>query len=126
MTKLPMKRILALFPSEMVTEIDAFQARHKITTQAEAIRTLVRSALDADKPKKRAALSPDEAAALVVLEKLRSRLGDADAAQTMNRLWHVMVDWQEREEAEIAAKEQQPPEKPAKPSRGTKLRSWFI
>jgi hypothetical protein len=95
MTREKMTRILALIPPAMVSEIDAYQKRHGISTQAEAMRRLLRAALDQDKPKKRSSLSPDEAAALVVLEKLRKRLGDADAIETMKRVWHAMISFTE-------------------------------
>ena len=97
MTREKMTRILALIPPATVAEIDAYQKRHSIPTQAEALRRLIRDALDADKPKKRALLSDDEKAALVVLEKLRQRLGAADASDAMTKLWTLITNWENEE-----------------------------
>jgi hypothetical protein len=118
MAREKMDRILALIPPGMVKEIDAYQERHGLPTQAEAMRRLMRAALDADKPKKRSALAPDEAAALVVLEKLRKRIGAADASEAMEKLWRMLINWENEQDAPAPAPEQpsnptvEPPTKP--------------
>lgn len=100
-------------PPKLVAEIDAYKDRHQIATQAEAIRQLLQKAVDADKPKKRSNLSPDEAAALVVLEKLRKRIGAADASQAMEQLWRMLINWEN--EAEPSAPEPAPAPPPTEP-----------
>ena len=110
-----MKRILTLLPPALVDEIDAYQARRKLPTQAEAIRQLLQAALDASKPTPRAPGLPkdlQEALQVVGLE-----LGATDQADTIRRLLRIAAS------ADAAPAEDPEPTKLKK--RGTKLLGLF-
>lgn len=82
-----MTRILALIPPDMVTDIGAFQARLKLPTQAEAIRTLLRAALDAYKPAARGVIYPADVRK--ALAERAAELGAEDEADLMRKLLRI-------------------------------------
>ena len=110
-----MKKWQGYFPVALIDEVTAWGKARGHTKTADAMRVLIRRALDMDKPASSPTLPPEIVEALTAVG---AELGAADQADTIRRLLRIAA-------AADAAPSEPEPTKPAKPKRSTKVLGLF-